>query len=62
MCKFYQILAKNIKFNIDNIFNICYKLYRVNMTEVTGGERKNLTKSMKLLKNWEEPVILLFIW
>lgn len=48
MCKFYQILAKNIKFNIDNIFNICYKLYRVNMTEVTGGERKNLTKSTKL--------------
>lgn len=62
MCKIYQFLTKNIKFDIDNIFIIWYKISRVNMTESTGGESKNLTKDTSLLKNWEEPVILVFIW
>ena len=55
MCKFYQFLTKIIKFDIDNIFNICYKINRVIRTESTGGEKKSL-------KNWEKPVILVFIW
>lgn len=62
MCKFYQFLEKNIKFDIDNIFIICYKINRVIITESTGGEKKNLTKDTSLLKNWEKPVILVFIW
>ena len=52
MCKFY----------IDNIFNICYKINRVIRTESNGGEKKSLTKDTRLLKNWEKPVILVFIW
>lgn len=62
MCKFYQFLTKIIKFYIDNIFNICYKINRVIRTELTGGEKKSLTKDTSLLKNWEKPVILVFIW
>lgn len=62
MCKFYQFLTKIIKFDIDNIFNICYKINRVIRTESTGGEKKSLTKDTSLLKNWEKPVILVFIW
>ena len=30
-------------------------------TELTGGEKKSLTKDTSLLKNWEKPVILVFI-
>lgn len=48
MCKIYQILTKIIKINIDNIFIIWYKINRVNMAGLAGGESKNLTKSMKL--------------
>ena len=62
MCKFYQFLTKIIKFDIDNIFNIFYKINRVIRTELTGGEKKSLTKDTSLLKNWEKPVILVFIW
>ena len=62
MCKFYQFLTKIIKFDIDNIVNICYKINRVIRTELTGGEKKSLTKDTSLLKNWEKPVILVFIW
>ena len=48
MCKFYQFLTKIIKFDIDNIFNICYKINRVIRTELTGGEKKSLTKDTQM--------------